>query len=79
MVFQVAIVVKNSPVNTGDVRDTVQSLGREDTLEEGMANHSSILPRYSHGQRSLVGSGPWVPNSWTGLKQLNTHAPLYTH
>ena len=36
----------------------VQSLGREDPLEEGMATHSSILPGESHGQRSLVGYSP---------------------
>ena len=34
----------------------VQSLGQEESLEEGMATHSSILPRESHGQRSLVGT-----------------------
>ena len=32
----------------------VQSLGREDPLEKGMAIHSSI-----HGQRSLVGYSLW--------------------
>ena len=36
-------VVKNPPANAGDTRDTVQSRGREDPLEEGMATHSSIL------------------------------------
>ena len=36
----------------------VQSLGREDPLEEGMATHSSILPGESHGQRSLAGYSP---------------------
>ena len=29
----------------------VQSLGWEDPLEEGMAIHSSVLARESHGQR----------------------------
>ena len=39
-----ALVVKNPPVNAGDVRYWFdQSLGREDPLEEGMATHSSIL------------------------------------
>ena len=40
---QVALVVKNPPVNAGDVRDTssIPVLGR--SLEEGMATHSSIL------------------------------------
>ena len=40
---QVALVVKNLPANAGDVRMEVQSLGREDPLEEEMATHSSIL------------------------------------
>ena len=37
----------------------VPSLGPEDTLEEETATHSSILAQESHGQRSLVGYGPW--------------------
>ena len=36
------LVAKNLPANAGDVRDT-GSLGWEDSLEEGMAIHSSIL------------------------------------
>ena len=45
---QVALVVKNPPANVanvGDVRDNpwVQSLGQEDSLEEDMATHSSML------------------------------------
>ena len=31
----------------------VQSLGREDPLEEGMAPTPAFLPGESHGQRSL--------------------------
>ena len=38
-----ALVVKNLPANEGDIRDRVQSLSREDPLEEGMAIHSNIL------------------------------------
>ena len=37
------LVVKNSPVDAGDVRDLVQSLGGEDLLEQEMATHSSVL------------------------------------
>ena len=42
---QVALVVKNPPPIAGHIRDEtqIQSLGREDPLEEGMATHSSIL------------------------------------
>ena len=39
---QVALVVKNPPANTGDLRDVVQPLGLEDPLEEGTATHCSI-------------------------------------
>ena len=40
---QVALVVKNLPVNVGDERDADLTLGWEDPLEKGMATHSSIL------------------------------------
>ena len=36
-------MVKNSSANGGDTEMWVQSLGQEDSLEEVMANHSSIL------------------------------------
>ena len=42
-VFQVVLVVKNLPANAGDVRDMVESLDWENTLEEGKAIHSRIL------------------------------------
>ena len=45
-------MVKNLP----EMQETqVQSLGREDSLEKGMATHSSILV-WRIPQRSLVGS-----------------------
>ena len=40
---QMALVVKNSPVSTGDIRDPSSILGPEDPVEEGMATHSNIL------------------------------------
>ena len=42
-VFQVALVVRNLPVNAGDIETWVRSLGWQDALEEGMATHFSIL------------------------------------
>ena len=36
-------MVKNQPANAGDIRDTGSILAQEDTPEEGMATHSSIL------------------------------------
>ena len=40
---QVVLVVKNPPVNSGDIRDVGSTPGWEDSLKEGMATHSSIL------------------------------------
>ena len=36
-------MVKNLPANTEDLRDVIPFLGQEDSLQEGMATHSSIL------------------------------------
>ena len=36
-------MVKILPANAGDIRDTGLILDREDALEEGMANYSSIV------------------------------------
>ena len=50
----------------------VQSLGWEDPLEKGMANHSSILqPGEFHRQRSLVGHTPWVSQRGDMTEKLN--------
>ena len=40
---QVVLVVKNPPATEGDKEIRIQSLGREDLLEEDMATHSIIL------------------------------------
>ena len=37
------LVVNNTPVNAGYLKDVGMILGWEDPLEEGMATHSSIL------------------------------------
>ena len=37
----------------------VQSLGREDPLEKGMATTLVFLPGEFHGQRILVGYSAW--------------------
>ena len=56
----------------------VQSLGREDPLEEGMATHSSILARRILGTEEPGGlQSIGSQKSWTRLKQLNMDA--HTH
>ena len=52
---QVAQTVKNLPAVW---KTWVRSLCWEDSLEKGMATHSSILAGEFHGQRSLVGYSP---------------------
>ena len=53
-----ALVVKNSPVNAGDIRDVGSIPGGEDPLEEGMATHSSILTWRIPWTEELVGYSP---------------------
>ena len=64
-----ALVVKNSPANTGNTRDVGSNLAQEDPLEEGMATHFGIL-----AWSNLMDRGAWkatvhsVVKSWIGLK-----------
>ena len=60
------LVVKNPPAYTGEMQ--VQSLGREEPLEEDMATHSSTVARESHGQRSLTGYSPQGHKGWDSTK-----------
>ena len=54
MGFPGGSVIKNLPA----LQETsVQSLGREDPLEKGMATTPVLLPGEFHGQRSLVVGG----------------------
>ena len=56
----------------------VQSLVREDTLEEEMATHSSILAWKSHGQRSLTGYTPWGHKESDTTEYSHTRSQNYT-
>ena len=59
MIRKAALVVKKLPANAGDIRDVGLIPGLGKSLGEGHGNHSSILARKIHGQRSLVGYSPW--------------------
>ena len=55
----------------------IRSLGQENALEEGMANH---LPGESHGQRNLVGySQVGTELDTTDLAWPSTHAYIFIH
>ena len=66
----VAQLIKNPPATW---KTWVRSLSREDPLEKGMATHSNILPRESHGQRNLEGCSPWDCKESDMTEQLSTH------
>ena len=55
-----------------DARDLGSSLGWEDSLEEGMATHSSSSLENPHGQRTLVGYSPWGCKGSDKTEQLST-------
>ena len=56
---------------------SVQSLGWEDPLEEGMATHSldSCLQN-PHRQRNLGGNSPWDRKESDMTEHTHTHKPL---
>ena len=53
-------MVKNTPANAGDVRDSglISGLGRSPGGGHGNPLQDSCLEN-PHGQRSLAGYGPW--------------------
>ena len=51
--------VKNLPAMQETQEMQVQCLGGEDPLEEGMANHSSILAWRTPCTEELAGYSPW--------------------
>ena len=53
----------------------VRSLGREDSLEKGMAT-PVFLPGEFHGQRRLVGHSPWGHEELDRTEQLHFHFSL---
>ena len=70
-------MVKNPAAYAGDIRDTVQSLGPEGPLEDGMAPHSNILAwRISWTEKAWQAIVHGVRQSWTQPKSLSTHAYL---
>ena len=66
------LVVKNLPVNAGDIRDagSIPGLGR--SPGEGNGNPLLLLPGDSHGQRSLAGYGPQGHKELDMKKRLST-------
>ena len=76
---QVVLVVKNTPANVGDVRDTgsIPGLGRSPGRGHGNPLQCSCLEN-PHGQRSLAGYSHGLTKSQTRVKQLSMHTQTET-
>ena len=57
----------------------VQSLGRENSLEEKIATHSSILSRRIPQTRNLMGYSPWGSKELDRTQQWSMHIDVYMH
>ena len=57
----------------------VESLGREDSLEEGVATHSSVLEGYSpwgHNEPDMTKKLSWTELNWTELNWIEFPSTL---
>ena len=74
-----ALVIKNLPVNAGDIRDTglIPGLGRP-PWRKAWQPTPVYLPGESLGQGILVGYSAWATKSWTRLKWLSTLLSIIT-
>ena len=71
---QVALVIKNPPVNAGDIRDAdlIHGLGRSPGKGNGKPLQYCCLETL-HGQRNLVGYSLWGRKESDITEQLSTH------
>ena len=88
MSSQVVLVVKNPPVNAGDIRDvgSVPGLGRKWVLQGSVPWRrkwrptSVFLPENFHGQRGLVGYNQYGCKELDMTERLSLHiSHIYTH
>ena len=63
-----ALLLKNPPLDAGDMKDMGSIPGSGISPGGGHGNTPVLLPRESHGQRSLVGHIHGVARSQTQLK-----------
>ena len=71
--FPGGALVKNPPAVQEMQESWVQSLGCEDSVEEEMETHSSILAWKIPWTEEPAGYSPWGHKEWDMTEQLNTH------
>ena len=70
---QVALVVKNRPANTGPAKTCEFDLWiRKIPWRREWHSTTGLLPRKSHGQRSLAGCSPWGHQELDMTERLST-------
>ena len=68
------LLIKNLLANAGDIRDSGLIHGSEDSLEEGMVSHSSILGwRIPWTEEPAGLQSQKLQKRWTQLKQQHTY------
>ena len=67
---QVALVVKNTPANAGDIRDKGRRLVKKIPWRRKWQPTPVFLPGESHGQRSPAGYSLWGRNELDTTEQL---------
>ena len=65
-------MVKNLPVNAGDMRLGFDPWVGKIPWRRGWQPTPGFLPGESHGQRSLVGYSPWGHKEWDTTEQLSS-------
>ena len=70
---------KEPPVNAGDTREWVRSLGGEDPPEEEMVTHSSILAWKISMDRGMVGYSPWDCKELDMTERTRAHTHTRAH
>ena len=80
---QAALVVKNLPVNAGDIRHAGSIPGSGRSPEGGHGNPPPTTPVFfpgeSYGQRSMVGCSPWGRQEEDPTEQLSTRTCICIH
>ena len=71
-----ALVVKDLPAKTGDVRDLGSIPGSGRSSGEGNGNPLQYSCLESHGQKSLVGYSPWDCKE-SHTTKVNEHTPAH--
>ena len=73
------LVVKNPPIHAGDSGDLGRIPGWRRSPGGGNNPTPGLLPGEAHGQRSLVGYGPWGHKEWDTAERFHAGSKNLEH